>query len=1029
MFRSSSNLAAAYGIAVTLDMLITTILTFFVIRYGWKYPLWLCVAATGFFFLVDLAFFTSNLLKLLQGGWFPLLIGGFMFTLMMTWKQGRTILNERSCATTPSTCKSFLESRVRQPADARPRHRGVPDAEPGTVPNAMLHNLKHNKVLHEHNLFVTVRNHEVPWIGLDKRVEIETLGHDCWQVTLHYGFKNDPDVPRALEQIRNRGCELDPMTTSYFLSRDIVVPTIGTGMAAWREKLFAPDAPQRQRGGRLPEPAQQLGRGAGQQGRDLVQEFDVVVVGAGLSGVAAAPLPAARVPDRSYVILEGRDAIGGTWDLFRYPGVRSDSDMFTLGYTFRPWTSDASIADGAAIRDYIRETAREEGVLPHPLRPPGHGGALGLRPRALDGGSRCRRRSTALQLPLPVLLQRLLRLRARPPTRVAGARRLRRPHRPSAALAPGHGLRRQAHRGDRQRRHRRHADPRAGGPGRARHHAAALAQLHHRAAGPRRRGRGLQRLLPRKLAYRLIRWKNILLATAVPARSAGRRPCSASWSEQARKRSGVDVKHLQPRYDPWDQRLCIAPDADLFRVALRQGVDRHGPDRALHSQGLRLASARTAGGHHRHGDRPALQMLGGARLTVDGRAMGVAENAVVQGDDAQRRAQLRHGHGLHQCLVDAQELIARQVPASSSTCATASSMSACRCRKAMPARPGRSTSVRATSSAPWASCRGRASRKPWRVHQNYLRDLRVPAARRCAGGALRFGAPGNPCAADALPRHPAAHRAGRASRLRRVHLAGRAQAGVGLSADRPLDRSRRRAPALPRPGSGPAHRAGARTCRRIAQLHYLPLRTSRSAGAWFWWTVPAPGIRRARHGKAPSPRRRASSRLRALRFERPPLLVGHSLGGAIALSVAAGPGVHRGAGPDRPGHPFPAGGAAAVPRDGDPQPVAAALVRPHLGGAAGHPQQPRRPGHAVRPPAAPRDFGVRGGGLRSLLPSSFCGASTDMAAVEQDLVRSKAATASCACRCASSTAMATGCWTGTSRARDCGTRCRRRTCG
>ena len=112
-------------------------------------------------------------------------------------------------------------------------------AEPGTVPNAMLHNLKHNKVLHEHNLFVTVRNHEVPWIGLEKRVEIVSLGHDCWQVVVHYGFKNSPDLPKALQQIKGRGCELEPMTTSYFLSRDTVIPTIGSGMAQWREKLFA----------------------------------------------------------------------------------------------------------------------------------------------------------------------------------------------------------------------------------------------------------------------------------------------------------------------------------------------------------------------------------------------------------------------------------------------------------------------------------------------------------------------------------------------------------------------------------------------------------------------------------------------------------------------------------------------------------------------------------------------------------------------------------------------------------------------
>jgi KUP system potassium uptake protein len=112
-------------------------------------------------------------------------------------------------------------------------------AEIGTVPNALLHNLKHNKVLHSNNLFVTVRNHETPWIGQDKRVEIDSLGHDCWQVVINYGFKDDPDVPRALQHIKKRGCDLNEMTTSYFLSRDTVVPSLGEGMAPWREKLFA----------------------------------------------------------------------------------------------------------------------------------------------------------------------------------------------------------------------------------------------------------------------------------------------------------------------------------------------------------------------------------------------------------------------------------------------------------------------------------------------------------------------------------------------------------------------------------------------------------------------------------------------------------------------------------------------------------------------------------------------------------------------------------------------------------------------
>ncbi len=238
MFKSSSNLAAAYGIAVCTDMLITTVLTFFVIRYRWKYPLALCIGATGFFFVVDLAFWASNMLKLFDGGWFPLLIGGAIFTLMLTWKDGRRLLNEKLRADALDL-PSFLEAVFVSPP-ARVEGAAVfLTADVGSVPNAMLHNLKHNKVLHEKNLFVTVRNHETPWIGLDKRLEIDSLGHDCWQVVIHYGFKNDPDVPKALQQLKGRGCELSPMTTSYFLSRDTVVPVLGEGMAPWREKLFA----------------------------------------------------------------------------------------------------------------------------------------------------------------------------------------------------------------------------------------------------------------------------------------------------------------------------------------------------------------------------------------------------------------------------------------------------------------------------------------------------------------------------------------------------------------------------------------------------------------------------------------------------------------------------------------------------------------------------------------------------------------------------------------------------------------------
>jgi KUP system potassium uptake protein len=238
LFRSSSNLAAAYGIAVTLDMLITTVLTFFVIRYAWGYPVALCVAATGFFFVVDIAFFSSNLLKFMDGGWFPLAIGAAIFTLMTTWKSGRAILHaklrEQSLDLEP-----FLQSVFSAPPTRVDGTAVFLTAEMGAVPNALLHNLKHNKVLHDKNVFVTVRSHEVPWIQADKRADVKDLGNLCWQVILHYGFMDDPNVPKALQRLRAIGCDLDPMATSYFLSREVVVPTIGGGMAPWREKLYA----------------------------------------------------------------------------------------------------------------------------------------------------------------------------------------------------------------------------------------------------------------------------------------------------------------------------------------------------------------------------------------------------------------------------------------------------------------------------------------------------------------------------------------------------------------------------------------------------------------------------------------------------------------------------------------------------------------------------------------------------------------------------------------------------------------------
>jgi len=237
-FGSSNRLASAYGITVTIDMLITTTMTFFVVRYAWKYPWPLVMLATGFFFLVDFAFLSANIVKVFDGGWFPLLIGALMYTLMVTWKQGRKLMSER-LRSESIDLPSFLESVFISPPTRVPGTAVFLISDQGLTPNAMLHNLKHNKVLHERNLFVTVRHHEVPWVAKSERCQVEALGNDCWQVTLHFGFKNEPDVPEALERLRASGCVVEDMDTSYFLSRDIVIPTFGGGMADWREKLFA----------------------------------------------------------------------------------------------------------------------------------------------------------------------------------------------------------------------------------------------------------------------------------------------------------------------------------------------------------------------------------------------------------------------------------------------------------------------------------------------------------------------------------------------------------------------------------------------------------------------------------------------------------------------------------------------------------------------------------------------------------------------------------------------------------------------
>ncbi len=238
-FQSSSALAAAYGIAVTATMLITTILTFFIVRYAWKLPLALALASTAVFLVFDSILVASCSLKFLDGGWFPLALGFVIFTIMATWKRGRELLVEQITADDPELVP-FVTALSEDPTLQRaPRIAIYPVANVDRVPQAMLHNLKHNCVLHEQNVILTVTFHDVPWVPPEDRIEVTQVARDFWQVRISYGFMNSPDVPAALTLCKEHGLDIEPMRTSYFVSRETVIPTKGAGMAHWREGLFA----------------------------------------------------------------------------------------------------------------------------------------------------------------------------------------------------------------------------------------------------------------------------------------------------------------------------------------------------------------------------------------------------------------------------------------------------------------------------------------------------------------------------------------------------------------------------------------------------------------------------------------------------------------------------------------------------------------------------------------------------------------------------------------------------------------------
>jgi monooxygenase len=476
--------------------------------------------------------------------------------------------------------------------------------------------------------------------------------------------------------------------------------------------------------------------------------FDVIVVGAGLSGIAAGHYLQTLCPGFSYVILENRQAIGGTWDLFRYPGVRSDSDMFTLGYSFRPWRSDASFAAGPAIRNYVTDTAREEGIDRH-IRF-GHrvtaadwnsAQARWTVSGATDQGARVRMACHFLffcsgyydyeQGHDPYL-----------PGRETFAGRIVHPqHWPqdldyagrkvviigsgatAVTLVPAMAAT-------------------AGGVTMLQRSPSYIIAL----PGHDRIGAAIRRRMPRALSYALVRWKNILLTTAFYQ-------YSRRWPEHARglmlraarrRLPGFDVqRHLSPSYQPWDQRLCIAPDADLFK-ALRSGkaaivtdsIERFTP------RGLRLASGE---------EQPAdiivtatglrLKLLGGARISIDGEPVDLSKSLVYRGAMYSGVPNMAVASGYTNASWTLKcELVARHV-CRLLTYMRSRGLDACVAEAGGEAKAVTQPSLNLTSGYVQRSAAmlpRQGARRPWRMYQNYLLDLLSLKFSPLRDRALRF---------------------------------------------------------------------------------------------------------------------------------------------------------------------------------------------------------------------------------------------------------------------------------------------------
>jgi len=478
-------------------------------------------------------------------------------------------------------------------------------------------------------------------------------------------------------------------------------------------------------------------------------EFDVVIVGAGISGIAAAHYLQALCPGRTFTILESRQAIGGTWDLFRYPGVRSDSDMFTLGYSFRPWQSDASFAAGPLIREYVTETARAEGIDRH-IR-------FGHRVTGAQWDSQQARWTVSAAIDnggsAATLTCRFLFF-------CSGYYDYEHGHEPEFAgretfagtiVHPQHWPEGLDYTGKRVVVIGSGATAITLVPEMTA--AAAHVTMLQRSpsyiiALPARDaiGAALRRILPRAISYRLVRWKNILLASAFYQ-------YSRRWPQRARAlliRAAqrllgpqFDVAHLSPRYDPWDQRLCIAPDGDMFQ-ALRSGkasIVTDGIERFTPA-GIRLASGEelpadivvTATGLQ-------LKLIGGAQLAIDGRPADLSKALIYRGLMYSGVPNMAVASGYTNASWTLKcELAARYV------CRLLNHMQANDLDICVPTPgPGVEASgemflnltsgyvQRAAGTLPQ-----QGTRKPWRMYQNYLRDLLSLRFSSLRDGSLRF---------------------------------------------------------------------------------------------------------------------------------------------------------------------------------------------------------------------------------------------------------------------------------------------------